>query len=397
MKNLLKISLLASFLTTGLIHAQCGPVSIPALGNSLGGRICLLGFNPFGDYCISNDLETENGTTSSYFKITKTEIPTHILKINEKKMSLGGQNPEYSTYDLSFDFLGAGSAKIRSQRGSLHDTKLQFMTNPTDGQLNGSITRMIIDSDGDVGINLPIDPDTNDFIPSDYKLNVFGVAKFTDEFAEDSKLVIKGNWGTNNIIDGIIFQDNSTTLTQSIPTRKRDLSFEFVSAGSSTISAFRGKTNDTYIQFLTTNKNNTVPSVKMQINEDGKVIIGNNLIKTNTINNYKLYVEGGILTEKLKVALSSNTAMWADYVFDPNYKLKSLYEVEEYINLNKHLPNIPSSEEIKKEGIEVPEMLSKQMEKIEELTLYLIEMKKDIDALKNENENLKRKITNLKD
>lgn len=69
-----------------------------------------------------------------------------------------------------------------------------------------------------------------------------------------------------------------------------------------------------------------------------------------------------------------------------------LKQVEEYINENKHLPNIPSSEELIKEGLDLGEMQAKQMEKIEELTLYLIEMKKEIDTLKKKNQELKEKI-----
>lgn len=118
---------------------------------------------------------------------------------------------------------------------------------------------------------------------------------------------------------------------------------------------------------------------------DGKVKIGN----VSTPGDYKLYVAQGILTEKVKVALSSSTD-WADYVFAPDYKLKPLSEVEAFVKANKHLPNVPSAEQLVKDGgIDVNEMFAKQMEKIEELTLYLIEMKKEIDALKIENSELK--------
>lgn len=125
--------------------------------------------------------------------------------------------------------------------------------------------------------------------------------------------------------------------------------------------------------------------------QSGTVRIGN----VSTPVGYKLYVEQGILTEKVKVALASSAA-WADYVFAPNYDLKPLDEVEEYIQANKHLPNIPSATELAKDGLNLGDMQAKQMEKIEELTLYMIEMKKEINTLKSENNSLKLLISNPK-
>ncbi|NBB19509.1 hypothetical protein GVN20_09120 [Runella sp. CRIBMP] len=99
---------------------------------------------------------------------------------------------------------------------------------------------------------------------------------------------------------------------------------------------------------------------------------------------YRLYVQDGIMTEKLKVALR-NSSDWADYVFAPNYKLMPLNEVEKYVSENKHLPNIPSAEEMSKNGLDVMQTSAKLMEKIEELTLYVIELNKEIQALKKQN------------
>lgn len=101
---------------------------------------------------------------------------------------------------------------------------------------------------------------------------------------------------------------------------------------------------------------------------------------------YNLYVSKGIRTESLKIDLQTS---WADYVFKPDYNLKSLDEVESFINANGHLPNTPSAEEVESNGLGVEEMLTLQMEKIEELTLYMIELKKENDALKAVVEDLK--------
>lgn len=73
---------------------------------------------------------------------------------------------------------------------------------------------------------------------------------------------------------------------------------------------------------------------------------------------------------------------WADYVFQDDYKLKPLSEVEAFIKENKHLPSVPSAAKIQEKGAHVAELMTKMMEKIEELTLYSIEQKKEIDELK---------------
>lgn len=91
-----------------------------------------------------------------------------------------------------------------------------------------------------------------------------------------------------------------------------------------------------------------------------------------------LNVLGGLLTDSLRVALSQN---WSDYVFDEAYKLPSLKEVEQYIGVNKHLPGIPSGDEVKQNSIELGAMNAKLLAKIEELTLYVLEQQKQIDRL----------------
>lgn len=109
----------------------------------------------------------------------------------------------------------------------------------------------------------------------------------------------------------------------------------------------------------------------------GKVLIGDpNLAGfKGTPGSYQLYVQGGILTEKVKAAVATSND-WADYVFEENYKLKGLKEVEQFIKTNKHLPNVPSAQEVVKEGIDMAKMDAKLLEKIEELTLYVIELDK---------------------
>lgn len=121
---------------------------------------------------------------------------------------------------------------------------------------------------------------------------------------------------------------------------------------------------------------------------DSSVSIGT----SEKANGYKLSIGGKIMTEGIRV---QSVANWPDFVFSSNYSLSSLEDLEKYINKNGHLPNIPSAKVVKKEGISLEEMDSKLLQKIEELTLYVIDINKENQKLKNEIKLLKIK-NNLK-
>jgi hypothetical protein len=105
----------------------------------------------------------------------------------------------------------------------------------------------------------------------------------------------------------------------------------------------------------------------------GKVGIG-------TINPDALLTVNGIIHAKeIKVDL---TGSLADFVFHPTYKLMPLHEVEQFVKTNSHLPEIPSAAEVSKYGMNMGEMQNKLLQKIEELTLYMIEQQKQIEELK---------------
>jgi len=111
-------------------------------------------------------------------------------------------------------------------------------------------------------------------------------------------------------------------------------------------------------------------------------------------NDYRLFVKDGIKAEKVKVDVASTNG-WADYVFKKDYKLNSLEEIEIHIKDKGHLPNIPSAEEVVKNGINLGEMDAKLLEKIEELTLYSIEQNKALKSQSEEIEELKRQVQQL--
>lgn len=139
------------------------------------------------------------------------------------------------------------------------------------------------------------------------------------------------------------------------------------------------------------------------VNNTGKIIIGNqagmvnsamvniNLVGGSTASNafdifdqnsgkvnFRVKSNGFVYCREVNVQMAN----FPDYVFDSNYKLLSLENLEQYIKENHHLPNVPDAETVATEGAGVGELSRIQMEKIEELTLYIIELKKEIELLK---------------
>lgn len=127
-----------------------------------------------------------------------------------------------------------------------------------------------------------------------------------------------------------------------------------------------GNSSDQNLQIITKN----LP--RIHIDNDGNVGIG-----TINVNDaaYKLFVEGSIRTRKVRV----DAITWPDYVFQPSYNLRSLKEVEQFIQKNSHLPDVPSAAVVEKEGVDLGDNQAVLLRKIEELTLYIIEQNKRLE------------------
>ena len=105
------------------------------------------------------------------------------------------------------------------------------------------------------------------------------------------------------------------------------------------------------------------------------------------LNDYKLFVNGGILSNEIRVAVG-----WADYVFLDDYTLLPLGDVKSYINEFGRLPRMPSTAEVEDSGLALGEITVKQQEKIEEIYLHLIQLEERIAELEAENKELRQAL-----
>jgi len=136
-----------------------------------------------------------------------------------------------------------------------------------------------------------------------------------------------------------------------------------------------------YLTFSTSTSGTITATERMRIDNAGNVGIG--IASPDA----KLAVNGTIHSKSVLVDMLG----WSDFVFKPAYKLPSLAEVKTYIDKNHHLPDVPSAADVEKNGVNLGEMNKILLQKVEELTLYLMEQKQEMEKLKKEVEQLKHK------
>ncbi len=209
---------------------------------------------------------------------------------------------------------------------------------------NGSSDKMVIKGNGKVGIGLA---------SPEAVLEVKQTATIGGKWTPANSSLKIGD-GTNSLI----FDNNEIYGSQTL----------HFGAKTGAIAVFR-----------TIDENGA--SDKMTINSNGSVGIG-----TKTTGKHKLAVEGSVGAREIMVEING----WSDFVFEEDYNLRPLTEVENYINKNKHLPEIPNEKEVIENGISLGDMNAKLLQKIEELTLYLIEQNKKMEKLEKEISTLKQ-------
>lgn len=175
-----------------------------------------------------------------------------------------------------------------------------------------------------------------------------------------------------------------------------NMNYKFASVGTNAFYLTTNDINSFIIQDVSTNYNymriaasDEYDSVVYLQEDGGKVLIGgksSNLYDCANCSGYNLFVKNGIKTEKVKVEIAAENG-WADYVFDKEYNLMPLHELDKFITENRHLPEVPTTEEAIRDGIELKEMNILLLKKVEELTLHVIQLNKEIQILKDNQAN----------
>lgn len=332
-------------------------------------------FNANSAVANNRNLELGNSDNNGIF------YPSIVLNAENGNVGIGTSNPENSEgWHKVLDVYGSSHSKIlattasvqtgiwshstgfyNSPAGGIFGTKtnhpLSFITNGTN--------KLLITNNGNVGIGT-INPTA--------KLEIYN----------GSVLVNTPRTSTGSIIPIAV----GTQYYTGIPT-KGLAGLYHIESGTSGFGQSGG------LCFYTSS-DDILPTEKVRITNNGNVGIG-----TTDTKGYKLAVAGEMIAERVVVKLTGN---WPDYVFNAKYDLRPLEQVEQFINQNSHLPEVPSAQEVSDKGIDVGAMNAKLLQKVEELTLYLIEQNKEIKMQNKENkmqnneiENLKKELESIKD
>lgn len=148
------------------------------------------------------------------------------------------------------------------------------------------------------------------------------------------------------------------------------------------------------LEFHTTSPGTSLTSMRMIIDDLGNIGVGTADPGEKLEVNGNALIDGELYSKKVKVSVDPGN--WPDYVFASSYELRALSELESFVKKNGHLPEVPSAKEVETNGLDLGDMDATLLKKVEELTLYMIEMKKEIEELKKENKRLSKEVKEVK-
>jgi hypothetical protein len=210
-------------------------------------------------------------------------------------------------------------------------------------------------------------------------------------------------WGGSTTITGNAYRTGNVGIGTTSPVGRLNViglgsigSGEYLNWGNAAVLVTQGSyrlgmdgNQITASNELFINSENATQHISFQIARDTKLkISGNgNIGIGTTAPSEKLSVNGTVLCERVKVI---SDVPQSDFVFSPDYNLMDINELEEFVGAHSHLPEVPSAKEFKEKGYNLGEMDDILLRKVEELTLYIIELKKENITLKEDIESLKK-------
>lgn len=393
MKKLLFTLLISIFLTKGFAQSsEIKPnqgISVPQFTTAF---ITAMTTQPKGTVVFDSDLNVMkyfDGTTwqsmsggGGGYEWTTNGID--ILNTNAGNVGIGTANPIYSRLQINGG-VGASAAMFGADKTGVSinadnpEVGLNYFFNGTTKTIKAGYA-----------VNIGMYPNTGDFYIGNFNGNVSN-ADFGDIVGYQNVMTIKQNGnvgiGTTSPYNKFEVYGNSYLSGTSIlssPTNISAIVSNAADDGAIKIYSPNGFAGSKYItidkeSIQARRTSNAFPSTMSEQNLKLNPFGGNVGIGTGTTAlTYKLEVNGTARTKEVIVETG-----WADYVFEEDYKLKSIDELEVFVKENKHLPNIPKASEIETNGLKVGETNKAMMEKIEELALYIIQLKKEIDVLKS--------------
>lgn len=326
-----------------------------------------------------------------------TSSPAERLTVLDNNDAQGaGLYRNYSAASNAGIFLNFGALDVSASKIIGASILGQLNGNKTSGELHfytktasSLMDRMVIDQNGNIGIGTTspgskLEVSGNIFTTSQNNYIQFGTSASTAPYVAGD---VSGNLslGTQNTSKLLVSASGNVAIGTSTPAAKLHI---YSPAGN---GAVRGLLVDASVSggaipFDIGYDNGGVHKSLMLMVDNGNVGIG-------TISPAeKLSVNGNISAKKLVITQTG----WSDYVFDSDYKLRSLQSLEAYINENKHLPEVPTTREVGTKGISIGDNQALLLKKIEELTLYMIKLNKRQEFLEKRNEIQQKEIEQLK-
>jgi hypothetical protein len=366
MKKLIKLSALALLtMSTNCVYAQWDGSAPPVNTSTTGGNVGI-GLGPVFDARL------------------------HLLTTSD----VGSIRPWASSLDLipgvliQRDFYSTGFSMPGQPANIMEIWKEDYTGAFTAGL--GNQLKFVVDYQGWVGLNKL--PATTFDVGGNSNVDGYATIGGPSTYSATDKLIVNGDVSITKPLDAqwrnirARSHDGALTImtgndgTDGAYIQMHGMNNNDFSAPGSIFFGCYGNAGNPGFDFINYDPSSSSWNSRMRISTDGKVAIGPNTMTTP--NGYRLYVDDGILTKRIKVALPSDPSNWADFVFDESYELRPLKEVESYISKHKHLPEIPSTKDVHENGIDLAEIDAKLLQKIEELTLYVIQQQKEIEGLR---------------